>query len=225
MRLPIENQQFAARLTAEDLTFVNELIPELLPDRDLADTTITGREIFMAMAETASLKLRKLNQPRPEDSQRINELIAEANRLSEETVTFAQKLEGTKAKDRDRDQEIERLQNQVDQLTEEMAGISTETAQVKENFLKLEKYVPAPNEMRLQLEPFTGSLLSLYAEKIRLRSKVETTAGNILTSLFNRYITKRETELPGFPFLISKQEIINLAKAVEIINLSKSGEK
>ncbi|MDP3914371.1 MAG: hypothetical protein Q8R96_11630 [Bacteroidota bacterium] len=211
MKIPIESQQFAARLTSEDLTLINEILPELLPDRDLTDSTITGREILMAMAETASLKLRKQNQARPEDSEKINQFIAENNRLSEETVTLTRKLKEENEELAVNIQLIDQLTQLVAETRTELTELQQETEQIKEKASKLEKYVPVTNEMRIVLEPLTSKVLVLYAEKIRLKNRSEIQPGDILTSLFIRYITKRETEFPGFPFLISKQEIANLA--------------
>lgn len=212
MKIPIDVKQFAARLTDEDLTLVNELLPDLLPDRDLTDNTITGREIFMAMTEAASLKLLKKNASNPADLQKIEALDIKLRECIDESVKYRNDLSVANAKANAQDREIERLQSLVDSLTAELDGISTENSQVKETAEKLKKYVPVPNEMRIVLEPMTSRLLALYAEKIRMRNKLETTPGEILTSLFVRYIIKRETELPGFPFLIGKPEIQTIAR-------------
>ena len=214
MKFPIESQQFAARLTNEDLTFVNELIPELLPDRDLSDSTITGRELIMAMAETASLKLRKIGQSRPDDLTKIKERELMIQKITEDFNT----LQSRNIADGN---ELEARQTLIDELTlmvsegrNELETVKTNHSQVSEKARTLEKYAPVPNEMRILIEPLTAKVLALYAEKIRLKNKTEVTPGEILISLFNRYITKRETELPGFPFLVSKPEMIELAKEI-----------
>lgn len=211
MKFPIETQQFAARLTNEDLTLINELIPELLPDRDLSDNSLTGREIMTALAETASLKLRKLGQSQPADLQRITELenlLSTEKEVSLEYNNRINKLQSAKSEIETRSTELA-FRNA--ELETQLSGISNEHSQVTEKARTLEKYAPVPNEMRIIIEPLTAKVLALYAEKIRLKNKTEVTPGEILTSLFNRYITKRETELPGFPFLISKSEIITLS--------------
>jgi hypothetical protein len=211
MKFPVENNQFAARLTGEDLTLLNELIPELLPDRDLTDSTITGREVFMAMAETASLKLRKVNQSKPDDLAKIEQLTAENAQMLKDKLQLNVQIETVKAQAQAHETEIVSLQELNDDLETRLGGLVSEHLQVSEKASNLQKYAPVPNEMRIVVEPLTSRLLSLYAEKIRLRTKTETTPGEILISLFNRYIVRRETELPGFPFLVSKQEIANLA--------------
>lgn len=222
MKFPIDNPQFSARLTAEDLTLVNELIPELLPDRDLTDNTITGREIFMQVFETAALKLRKIHASRPEDLQKIEQLESDLKLktiVSDDLVlksdSLKKEIERLEKFIAEKDNIIDGLKTEIALFKENLEGVQTENSQVKENFLKLEKYVPVPGEMRIVLEPFVNAALSLYAEKVRIRSKIEVTPGLILSSLFVRYITKQETEFPGFPFLISKQEIMALAKQLQ----------
>lgn len=211
MKFPIETQQFAARLTNEDLTLINELIPELLPDRDLSDNSLTGREIITALAETASLKLRKMGQSQPADLQRITEL---ENLLSTEKEVSAEESKRVLKYQSKIDEliaEFSQLEARNLELETELSGISTQHTEVSEKARTLEKYAPVPNEMRIIVEPLTAKVLALYAEKIRMKNKSDATPGEILTSLFNRYITKRETELPGFPFLVSKSEIITLS--------------
>ena len=212
MKIPIESQQFAARLTAEDLTLVNEIIPELLPDRDLSDTTITGREILMAMAETASLKLRKSTQSQPEDLKKIEALKEELSFITGKCEKFDKELKAEKAGLAVNLQLIDELTQMVAEYKTELYELQDDNTAVKEKAAKLEVYKPVQNEMRIQLEPLTAAVLSMYAEKIRIKNKTEVQPGGILTSLFVRYITKRETELPGFPFLISKNEILTISK-------------
>ena len=215
MKIPIVPNQFAARLSEEDLVFVNEILPDLFPNRDLADDSLTGRQIFMAIVEAASLKLLKKNASNPGDLQMIEDLTASANRLSEEKRELAHFLESADTQALAQSTEIERLQGVVKGLNDEIYGIEIENTVSKDRVLKLEKYVPVVNEMRIVLEPLVNSVLNLYAEKLRLRTKDEITPGKILTSLFVRYITKRETEFPGFPFLITKAEVIELHKGLE----------
>jgi len=215
MKFPIENNQFAARLTGEDLILVNELVPDLLPDRDLTDTSITGREIFMAMAETASLKLRKINQSKPEDLKMIEDLTASLTRINEDRDIMINVLNIKTAKIQEHEQEIERLNDVINALNVELNGIETENTVSKDRVLKLEKYVPVTNEMRIVLEPLTHKVLLLYAEKMQIRRMKEVTPGKILTTLFVYYLTKRLTEFPEFPFLISEKEFISLKKELD----------
>lgn len=213
---PITSQQFAARLTADDLVLLNELIPEIFPDIDLSvKDCLTGRQIVMALAERALAKVSKNKESKPEDLSKIaqlethvQEITGQYNLLNEENENLEGEIELKANK-------IAELEARILQLQNQLSGIETEATSVKEKAQKLEKYVPVPNEMRIVFQPLTLKVLLLYAEKIRLRQKIEITPGELLESLFNRYITKRETELPGFPFLISKQEIINLAKELQ----------
>lgn len=222
MIFPIVNQQISTRVTAEELAFLNELIGNLMPEQDWAEPTLTLRTVFMKIAETAASKLAKSGQSKPEDLKRIQELenllntekevsIEESKRNEkyqskiDELITAVSKLET-------RNLELETRNSELETLNSELGN---EHTQVKEKALKLEKYAPVPNELRIILEPLSGGLLNLYAEKIRLRTKGDVSPGEILTTLFNRYVTKRETELPGFPFLVSKAEIIQLAKELE----------
>ena len=215
MKIPITANQFAARLSEEDLIFANEILSDLFPNRDLTDDSLTGRQIFMAIVEAASLKLLKKNASNPADLKMIEDLTASSNILSEENDKFINVLNIKSARIQEHENEITRLQTVIDGLNNDVSILSNDCHQIKESKEKLEKYVPVVNEMRIVLEPITSKLLALYAEKIRNRNKVETTPGEILTSLFVRYITKKETELPGFPFLVSKPEIVAIASELE----------
>jgi hypothetical protein len=215
MKFPIETNQFAARVTAEDLSLLNELIPELLPDRDLSDTTITGREIMMALAETASLKLRKSNQSQPEDLKKIEKLTAENIQVRELAEKAQRELAEEKAASGVDRQLIDELTTMLAENRTELTELQQDHSAVKEKAVKLEKYAPIPNEMRIVIPPLTMRLLSLYAEKLRFRRKSEVTPSEILSTLFLYYLVKRRTEFPEFPFLISEKEFINLKTDLE----------
>lgn len=219
MEFPLKNPQLPARLTGEDLEFLNELIPELFPDRDLTnDKTLTGREVVMQLAETAALKLRKVKQSKPEDLSRINELESELEKAIKDLAAADENYNSLLSEKETTIKELsicnEELETLNVELTEQLSGISTEKNEVSEKVRTLEKYVPVPNEMRIVVDPLTLEVLNLYAEKIRTRQKVDINGGKILLTLFNRYITKQETQLPGFPFLVSRQEIAQLAKKI-----------
>lgn len=210
---PITSQQFAARLTADDLVLLNELLPDLFPDIDLTvKDCLTGRQIVMALAERALAKVSKNKESKPEDLTRISQLETHVREIREQYELLQKESERESSENK---QLIDKLTEEIKTERGKLQNIETEATTVKEKAQKLEKYVPVPNEMRIVFQPLTLKVLLLYAEKIRLRQKIEITPGELLESLFNRYITKRETELPGFPFLISKQEIINLAKELQ----------
>lgn len=215
MEFPVTNKQISTRVTNDELEFINELIGKLFPDQDWSDPTLTMRTIFMRIAETADMKLTKTHQSRPEDTARLQELTAENNRLSEENVKLSQQVLQHSNTITQLKAEVEGYKSLVDQLNEEISGISTEKTEVHEKVLKLEKYVPVTNEMRIIIEPLTAKLLALYVEKVSLRTKKEVIAGDVLTKLFTQYITRRYTEFPGWPFLITDNEIVEIAKSVQ----------
>lgn len=215
MEFPITKNQVSTRFSDEELEVLNEVIGKLFPDQDFTDPTLTMRTLLFKIVETADLKLHKVGQSRPEDLQRIKELEILLNSEKEVTIEERKRNEEYQSKIDELITDYSKLEARNTELETALSGISTEHTEVKEKARNLEKYAPVPNEMRIIIEPLTSKVLALYAEKIRIRNKSEATPGEILTSLFNRYITKRETELPGFPFLVSKQEIANLAKELD----------
>lgn len=222
MDYPLTQKQFAARLIEADFQLINDLIPELFPDRDLSDKSLTGREIVIALAETAAMKLTKIKASRPEDLDRIKELENQLSTEQDENEKLTKRLETYQSKIDELVPTVSKLETLNSELTArnteletELSGISTEKTEVTEKVRTLEKYIPFKNEMRIIVEPLTLALLALYAEKVQRKTGRTVSTGEILTTLFTRYVTKRETELPGFPFLVSKQEIIELVKSLE----------
>lgn len=222
MDFPIKNKQVSTRLSDEELELLNEVILKLFPDQDFTDPTLTMRTLLVKIIETADLKLHKIGASKPEDLARIKQLETELKEGSEQNALLAEQNENLTGEIRLKAEKIKEFETRIqeleglnDELTEQLSGISTEKNEVSEKVRTLEKYAPVPGEMRIIVDPLTLEVLNLYAEKIRTRQKVDITGGQILLTLFNRYVTKQETQLPGFPFLVSKQEIAELAKNLE----------
>lgn len=219
MEFPIINRQVSARLTAEELEFLNELISKLYVDQDMADPSVTLRSVFMRIAEVADSKLMKANHSKPEDLEKIKKLEKDGQDIYE---LYKQKCIENQDEIDKHQSEVEEILLKIKQLSErneeletELSGISSEKNEVSEKVRNLEKYVPVPHEMRIVVDPITFALLSLYAEKISRLSKKDITAAEILPKFFTQYITKRLTMFPGYPFLISDQEIIEVSKQAE----------
>ncbi len=201
MKFPIslDKLQFSARLIPDDLTLINSVIPQLLPDRDLSED-IAARDIMMVAFEKSASKLKKENQSNPADQQKIIDLKAEVDRL--------------KSENDEKGKEVLRLQNELSERLDK-ESISQAAIESLENIINetegrlknLERFKPIPNELRGQLPELTKVLLVMYARKVSAIKKQEIRPFDVLISLFNRYITKKEVELPGFPFVISDSEI------------------
>ena len=201
-----ENEQvvkkmFSARLRDDDIEIINEALPEIFPDDDISE--LKGRQIFRGAIEAAVRTTRKHKVSLPGDTEKIKGLEA-----------------GLKLEKQLRDeaeQTIQENQQTIQALEQEKAQLSTGLQTSEGKITDLEKYVPVENEMRLVFEPFPLAVKK-YAEKVSLRTKKEISPGEILISLFVRYITKKETELDGFPFLVSNKElqaILNSLKKTE----------
>lgn len=191
-----ENEQvvkkmFSARLRDDDIEIINEALPEIFPDDDISE--LKGRQIFRGAIEAAVRTTRKHKVSLPGDTEKIKGLEA-----------------GLKLEKQLRDeaeQTIRENQQTIQALEQDKARLSTGLQTSEGKITDLEKYVPVENEMRLVFEPFPLAVLKKYAEKVSSRTKKEIPPGEILISLFVRYITKKETELDGFPFLVSNKEL------------------
>ena len=89
----------------------------------------------------------------------------------------------------------------------ELVEAQSEIQKLSGSVNNLAKFKPVENEMRLVLQPFTREVLTRYARKVSMLQKKDIQPGEVLTSLFNRYITKKETEIDGFPFVVSDAEL------------------
>lgn len=67
------------KLTRQEEIEIDDLLIEALPDYDFENST--GRSLFMALVETALLKIRRNSEPRPEDREAIQNLTGEIGRL------------------------------------------------------------------------------------------------------------------------------------------------
>ncbi len=205
MKFPLETIQFAARLINDDLELLNEAIPEILPDADLKDDkALTGRAILMGAVEAAVSKITRNKKSLPEDLEKIKVLEAQIIEMGK-AVQDHSILNGNLKELTDeltaRNQVIEELENRISELTGSVGH--------------LEKYKPVENEMRIVVQPFTLKALILYAQKVSKKVGKEVQPGTVLTSLFNRYVTKRETEFDGFPFVLSETELINIKESLK----------
>ena len=194
----IIKQQFSARLREDDIEIITEALPDIFPDKELE--SLSGREILRGAVEKAVMTVSKTNKSRPEDVQKIAD-------LEKEVAGFKTVVEGKAEK-------IADLQTEVFGKLDEIVNLQSEIEQLKsllsekEGAVKtLERYKPIPNEIRGQLPELTKVLLVSYARKVSTIRKQEIRPFDVLVSLFNRYITKKEVELPGFPFVISDSEI------------------
>ena len=146
------------------------------------------------------MTVSKTNKPRPEDVQKIADLEKE--------------ITGLKTVVEEKGGDIMRLHTELNEKTGKIANLQSEIERLesllseKEGAVKtLERFKPIPNEIRGQLPELTKVLLVSYARKVSTIRKQEIRPFDVLVSLFNRYITKKEVELPGFPFVISDLEI------------------
>ena len=209
MKYPITSVAFGGRLTPDDLELLNEGIPVILPDIDINDDkTLTGRVILMGAVEKAISNIVKNKTSLPEDQAKIRELTEYKNELEgllgnekETSEAILQTNKDLSESSSEKDQEIERLKG----IIQELQGSAS----------ALEKYKPIENEMRIIAPPFSQQVLLAYARKASLLSKKEVRGGDILVSLFNRYITKREVELEGFPFYVSDAELKSIKESLK----------
>jgi predicted nuclease with TOPRIM domain len=194
----IIKQQFSARLREDDIEIITEALPDIFPEKEL--DSLSGREILRGAVEKAVMTISKTNKSRPEDVQKIADLKTEVTELHTQLEEKDGEIKGLKAEVSGKSGEIANIQSEIERLE---GIISEKDGTVK----KLEQYKPIPNEIRGQLPELTKVLLVSYARKVSTIRKQEIRPFDVLVSLFNRYITKKEVELPGFPFVISDSEI------------------
>ena len=205
MKYPIESIQFAARLIPDDLVLLNEAVPQILPDIDLKDDkAVTGRAILMGAVETAVSKIAKNKTSLPEDTQKIKVLegiIEDLEKALQKQAILTSEVERLTGETEAKDQVIEDLGEEISNLTGSVDS--------------LQKYKPVDNEMRIVVEPFTLKALIHYARRVSKKTAKEIQPGKVLTSLFNYYITKREVEFDGFPFVLTPSDLRNIKESLK----------
>ena len=194
----IIKQQFSARLREDDIEIITEALPDIFPDKELE--SLSGREILRGAVEKAVMTVSKTNKSRPEDVQKIADLEQEIAGLKTVVEEKAGDIMGLHTELNEKTGEIAKLQEEIERLE---SLLSEKEGTVK----NLERFKPIPNEIRGQLPELTKLILISYARKVSAIKKQEIRPFDVLVSLFNRYITKKEVELPGFPFVISDTEI------------------
>ncbi|MHA7109254.1 hypothetical protein ACRTDU_03960 [Sunxiuqinia elliptica] len=198
----VVKQQFAARLRDDDQQIINEALPEIFPDHELSE--LTGREILRGSVENAVRTINKLKTSLPADLEKIKVLEQQVKDLMEENEKLLDvQLEKIK------------LEEQVQELSDEVQNLRIQASENGEKAANLEKYKPVDNEMRIIVEPFTMKALVAYARKVSLKSGKEVQPGKVLTSLFNYYITTREVEFDGFPFLLTNADLRNIKESLK----------
>lgn len=214
MKYPIDAVNFAGRLTPDDLTLLNEAIPMIVPESvDYNDDKqLTGRVVLMSAVERAVSNVKKATVSLPKDLQRIAEL---EEKLAEAKSSLTDLKSQIEAYDKTIEQNSLKIQEQADQLE----NLRIQASESGQKAAKLEQFKPGENEMRIELQPFTKEVLIRYARKASAMAKKEVRPGDVLTSLFNRYITSADVELDGFPLLIKKSELKTIAE-----NLKKANE-
>lgn len=198
----VVKQQFAARLRDDDQQIINEALPEIFPDHELSE--LTGREILRGSVENAVRTINKLKTSLPADLEKIKILQGDIEKLKKELENKAdlnEHLERLSSKLIEKNSFIEELEQRISDLTGSVDD--------------LEKYKPVDNEMRIIVEPFTMKALVAYARKVSLKSGKEVQPGKVLTSLFNYYITFREVEFDGFPFLLTNADLRNIKESLK----------
>lgn len=189
--------QFSARLRDDDQQLVNEALPDLFPDIDLESTDIAGREILVkAVTKAVSVVQKQKPVSLESDLTKIKELEAEILRLS----PLEQQLQEQFQKTLDAEKKYLDCKDELDREIQSGSVIA-------EQLEGLKRFKPVPNELRIVVEPFSLEVLKRYARKVSVLLKQEIRPGDVLISLFNRYITKKEVELDGFPFVISDSEL------------------
>lgn len=215
MKYPVESVNFAGRLVQDDLTLLNEAIPLIVPEsvEITDDKALTGRVILMSAVEKAVGNVKRNKVSLPGDLERIAELEAELKKVNKLASDLDQQLA-------DKEQAFNLNAIKLEEHAEEIESLRIQASENGQKAATLEKYKPVENEMRLVLPPFTKELLVRYARKVSKKGGKEIQPGDLLISLFNRYITSHEVELDGFPLLISKTEMKTIHEQLKNANES-----
>lgn len=123
--------------------------------------------------------------------------------------------------------QLAELSAQIDQEQEEIERLRTVNAELAEIIEKFEKqnglFVQQvqdlsskqlrPNELRIPLSPIQEALMEETCKRLSERLKKTVTPGPLLIDMFYRYTTKQETEI-FFPFVLSTRDIKAIAADV-----------
>lgn len=215
------SQQIGARMNPDEVSFFNEHLAELLPEPDGRnidfEKEITMRQILLHWINIILGKVELTKKSLPADVEKI--LVLETE------------LESYKAIQIENGKNAEKLQAEIDRLTELCSNQATKLQELdKRNIFlngenirlqaKVQTLENAGSETENQLKQFTENPTTIVinldenqlvvAESYRIALseyvKKDVTKGEMFFDLFWKYVSEQNTEI-AFPFFFSKREL------------------
>lgn len=202
---------FTTRLADEEHQMLKDSLIDILPEIPVDD--LNNRKIMVRLIELSTTKVKLQSKSQPKDLERIQELEKQLKESNEQIDSFKAAAESLKEYN-------EEYQSKVQELNDEIQNLRLQASENGQKAASLEKYKPGQNEMRLDLPPLTKEVLICYARKVSKATGKEIQPGELLISLFNRYITSQDVELDGFPLIIRKSEIKAINESLKKANES-----
>lgn len=175
--------------------------PEELDEQKITKSTIVNELVRVALSKAKATGTNK------ETTKRLAELEAEVNRLNEElteATTAAQIAEQQIERFQQEAQEAQRLLNHNARIIDEL---TREKEQLAQSSNQLKAVLTDERRIEITLNKYQLLIVKEYLYRLSTRLKKEITASQLFFNLFWRYITKQETELGEFIFVLSPSEI------------------
>lgn len=211
-----------ARLDKDLREQLNDCLHDFLPDGMSADeitsedieTGRINRSIIVNNVVRVALMKTKVSANTKQLLETIEEQKKSRSKLAEEKETEIFNLLEQK---KELEREIEQLEFRIENTSELLNNNATtifKLTQEKENLIanteKLSGVLNDETRIEIHLNKYQLIVVNNYLDRLSTKLKKQISASQLFFNLFWRYITKQETELGEFSFVISPAEIKQL---------------